>query len=131
MRYYALLFLVILAGACSMSRDPRPGEEPTYGKSCGYGAETPEMRIRMNRLVETRDTTELNEWLGSKEPTSICYAVEGLRKLQANGISLSIDQQERLEELEDSKHLVRTCSGCFFELRPMNEALVDPLLRDQ
>lgn len=85
----------------------------------------------MNLLVQRRDTTELSQWLWSKDTALMCYGVEGLRKLQSSGTSLNATQQARLANLESSNYAVATCNGCFFELRPMNEALADPLLRDQ
>lgn len=129
MRYWLVLFAITMSWTYALGQYHIGDEEYIYGKSCGWGAEVLKMRTRMDLLVEGRDTTELSQWLWSKDPALMCYGVEGLRKLQASGTSLNARQSARIVALEQSKLPVTTCKGCFIELRTMKEALADPMIR--
>lgn len=126
-----MLIAVMLSWSSCSAQKPITESNPIYGSRCGEGAQVPKERTQMNLHVQRRDTTELSQWLWSKDTALMCYGVEGLRKLQSSGTSLNATQQARLAKLESSNYAVATCKGCFFELLPMNEVLADPLLRDQ
>lgn len=104
-------------------------EDEPYGIKCGYGNDLLPMRLELSGMLANQDTARLQEWLWSESPAQLCYAVEGLRKLNADGLRLSKSTMERLADIEESTKGVWVCIGCMGRVRPIHEALRNNKLR--
>lgn len=102
-----------LEGSAQMERIKRM--EYVYGKNCGFTGEDPPYRIKLNELVERKDTIALENWLIALQPELHAYAVEGFYKLRLGGYVLTQKQKGLIKSVKENKYgMVTVCHGCVY-----------------
>ncbi|AFM04730.1 hypothetical protein Fleli_2358 [Bernardetia litoralis DSM 6794] len=94
-----------------------------YGSHCGFAGMEPKYRIKMNKLVELKDSTTLIKWLKSATIEIQLYAIDGILNLKKNGLKFDTSTLELIELIENKEGEAYTCSGCTHWNRPINEII--------
>lgn len=97
--------------------------EIVYGSHCGIAGMEPEYRVKMNKLVESKDTTTLIKWLKSATIEIQLYAIDGILNLKKSGLKFDKSILELIELIENKEGEAYTCSGCTHWNRPINEII--------
>lgn len=83
-----------------------------FGNHCGMGGYKPEYRVKMNKLVKSKDTSTLIQWLKSTTIEIQLYAIEGILTLKKEGIEFEKQVLDLINLIEKKKGRAYTCSGC-------------------
>jgi hypothetical protein len=94
-----------------------------YGSHCGFAGMEPEYRIKMNALVESKDTKTLIRWLNSTTVEIQLYAIDGILSLKASGKEFDQKVLDLIELIEKKEGTAYTCSGCIHWNQPINETI--------
>ena len=97
--------------------------EIVFGNHCGSYASKPVYREEMETLIEKEDLSGLINWLKSPKTELQLYAIEGLLKLQKNGVTISTEILDLIEIVSNKEGNVYTCSGCIHWNRPISETV--------
>jgi hypothetical protein len=101
-----------------------PFEHLTFGKMCWEGAEKPNGRREMEKLVQADRIDLLRNALRSANPEGRVYAAEGLLALaQHTGKPLEPSDKTAIDEIRDSPVLIEACSGCMPENKTVDQLL--------
>jgi hypothetical protein len=86
-----------------------------FGYGCGASGSMPEEGLKMLKLVDEKDTTELVNWLMSINPVKQAYSYLGLKVLQSrDSVELTTNTLRLMTDVENSSILIYSCSGCTF-----------------
>jgi hypothetical protein len=89
--------------------------EYVYGNHCGFVGEEPPYRVRLNELIEKKDTSTLESWFIALQPELHAYAVEGFYKLRLGGYVLTQKQRGLIRSVkENSLIMITVCHGCIY-----------------
>ena len=94
-----------------------------YGSHCGVVGMEPEYRIKMNQLVESKDTTTLIKWLKSTTVEIQLYAIDGILTLKNAGLYFDKSVLDLIDLIEKKEGEAYTCSGCNHWNQPINETI--------
>ena len=83
-----------------------------YGDYCGYAGMEPEFRVKMNQLVESKDTATLIAWLQSATIEVQLYAIDGILSLKQSGVEFDKTVLDLIELIGRKEGTAYTCSGC-------------------
>lgn len=81
---------------------------------CGYSGVLREEKMQLDALVEDKDHTSLQLWLGSSNTETQLYAVEGFFRLEKSGEVLTPVEMEMIHAVLQKKGNVNTCNGCIY-----------------
>ncbi len=85
-----------------------------YGNRCGRGAVERDYRIRLNKLIESKNIKKLDKWLSSPTAEIQVYAVDGFFQLKEKGYTLTPKELQLINIIKNKKGEIRACSGCIF-----------------
>ncbi|KOY87054.1 hypothetical protein AD998_13690 [bacterium 336/3] len=85
-----------------------------YGYSCGYAGTKTEYGIKQSKLIELKNTEELEQWLASPIPEIQVYAVAGFYKLKQQGYQPTPKQLSLIKLIKSKKGTINTCHGCIY-----------------
>lgn len=94
-----------------------------YGANCGFtGAKTKYQKL-LEKLIESKDTSQLTNWLKSGNTELQVYAIKGFHQLSKSNTSISIKPttQKMIDLIKQKEGDVYTCSGCMH----MNRSIKD------
>ena len=92
-----------------------------YGDECGVaGEKIPEMKF-IDSLVSNRDKASIMNWVHSSNIAKQIYGLNGLYRLNQNGIPISNSEKQLIHQIMMKKGTIMTCSGCEFEDLEINE----------
>jgi len=92
-----------------------------YGESCGIGGLDPKGRIKINKLIDKKDKSEILKWLKSTITEKQIYAIDALYQLKNCGIELTEEELKIVEFVSNKNGSIETCSGCSFYGRGIKE----------
>jgi len=95
-------------------------DQVVYGSNCGWGGDDPDYRLKMNKLVETKNINELDGWLRSPVTELQVYAVEGFYQLSQHGFKVNPARQKLIAIIKSKKGTIRTCRGCVYSSRSIS-----------
>ncbi|MBI9062913.1 MAG: hypothetical protein JEZ14_13100 [Marinilabiliaceae bacterium] len=94
-----------------------------YGNHCGDAGMEPIYRDKMNKLVESKDTTTLIKWLRSATIEIQLYAIDGILTLKQEGVDFDQPILDLIELIEKKEGSAYTCSGCIHWNQPIGETI--------
>jgi len=97
--------------------------EIVYGNHCGYAGMEPEYRVKMNELVESKDTATLVQWLKSATVEVQLYAIDGILTLKKEGLDFDKSVLDLIDLIEKKEGSAYTCSGCIHWNQPISETI--------
>jgi len=97
--------------------------EIVYGNHCGFAGMEPEYRVKMNELIESKDTVTLVQWLKSATIEIQLYAIDGILTLKQEGVEFNKQVLDLIDLIEKKEGTAYTCSGCIHWNQPINETI--------
>lgn len=134
-----LMFFLLLFSIQPMNAQDRSSldlssslnEIKTYGTYCGFAGKQPPSRIVVEELINTRNVTELENWLSSPNLVIQAYAAEAMIRLHNDGIKISHDVYQSVIQIKEKDDEIDTCSGCILNTLTVKEALKNFNFKDQ
>ncbi|MCB9263349.1 MAG: hypothetical protein H6607_13335 [Flavobacteriales bacterium] len=83
-----------------------------FGKKCGINGIDPDHRLKMEKLVTSKDTATLIKWLKSATAEIQLYALEGILTLESQGMIFDQKVQNIVELIKNKQGTAFTCGGC-------------------
>lgn len=83
-----------------------------YGSSCGLAGSEPKGHRQIAEWVETKNKIEILKWLQSANTEKQVYAVDGLYKLEKQGIPLTEKEIEVINFIKSKSGKIYICSAC-------------------
>jgi hypothetical protein len=106
-----------------------PLEPLVYGRMFGDDGAPPPGRDALEALVRAKAAPALRSLLRSANPEGRVYAVEGLRRLEKDGVAIPDADAKAVAAIESSPLLVECCVGCEVFTRKAKPALDDEAAR--
>lgn len=97
--------------------------EIVYGNHCGFAGMEPEYRVKMNKLIESKDTNTLVQWLKSATIEIQLYAIDGILTLKKEGVEFDQQVLDLIDLIEKKEGTAFTCSGCIHWNQPIDETI--------
>ena len=97
--------------------------EIVYGNHCGFAGMEPEYRVKMNELIESKDTVTLVQWLKSATIEIQLYAIDGILTLKKEGVDFDKQVLDLIDIIEKKEGTAYTCSGCIHWNQPIDETI--------
>lgn len=89
-----------------------PSPRPVFGWKCGNVGADPEPRVRIEAMIQQRDTAGIFSWLREDDLVHRVYAAEAVIRLQQEGVRIPTREAALVEKLKRSNRKVEVCSGC-------------------
>jgi len=94
-----------------------------YGKRCFAGADFPELRLQLIKLLKEKQVSTLWSWLISPNSEKQVYAVEGFYQLKENGYKIPLEAREIISYIKNKAGYIDVCQGCLLSNNSIKEVL--------
>lgn len=109
----------------TISIDDFFNDDIVYGSGCGIVGIDPDYRQKLDKIVKSKNTKELDKWLCSPITEIQVYAVDGLFQLNQKGYKLTAKELDLVEIIKNKRGTIRTCSGCIYSTQTISETTND------
>jgi hypothetical protein len=84
-----------------------------YGKNCGESGSPPTYRIKLDKVLDKKDISQLKKWLQSATIEIQLYAIEGYYFLKSDGVNFDEEVDQLVKIISTKKGTAYICQGCF------------------